>query len=445
MKQFILSVIIILTSFFAMAQREQGSWQDYLSYNNASKIAVSPNKVYCVTEGGLFYYDLEDNSVNKFGDVIQLSDFGVKTIAYSAANQVLVVAYSNSNIDLIYDDGQVFNLSDIKRKTIAGNKVINNISFSGNEAYLACGFGIVVLNLDKREIKDTYYIGDEGSSVAVNDVEADNNSIFAATNQGIYRADKNEPNLANFANWFHVDDIPRPNSKFNHLVFHAGNIIANYAAGEWYQDEMYMLNNNTWEPYNSDIRYAFDMQSSQGFLTIASRDMVFVIDENHSKIGEIKSYVFSNRMVESISPRSAGVSVDGSVWIADNKEVLVRYYSENFEQALPPGPLNNSMFFVGAFNSEIWMSPGGTTGYIEPLFQRYNSNGWTYFSGETHPELNGFHNILSVKVNPRDPNHFFVASWGGGLLEYKNDELVDRYYNLSTSFLPNRMPIHLPA
>ena len=114
--------------------------------------------------------------------------------------------------------------------------MINNISFSGNEAYLACGFGIVILDLVRQEVKDTYYIGDGGSSLEVNDVETDNSSIFAATNEGIYRADKNEPNLANYVNWIHVDDIPHPDGIFNHMVYHAGNIIANHAAGEWYQE-----------------------------------------------------------------------------------------------------------------------------------------------------------------------------------------------------------------
>ncbi|WP_321348028.1 two-component regulator propeller domain-containing protein [uncultured Draconibacterium sp.] len=432
MRKFILSTLILLTFFVSQAQREQGTWQDYLSYNKASKIAVSPDKVFCVTEGGLFYYDLEDNSVNKFGDVIELSDFGVSTIAYNEANQVLVIAYSNSNIDLLYDDGEVVNLSDIKRKTIAGNKVINNISFSGNEAYLACGFGIVILDLDRQEVKDTYYIGDGGSSLNVNDVETDNNSIFAATNEGIFRADKNDPNLANFANWIHVNDIPHADDIFNHLVYHAGNIIANYAAGEWYQDEMYILDNGNWQPYNTSIGYAYDMQSNAGYLAIASRDVVFIIDGNHSRIGDIRSYTFSDRTEEDIAPRSAGISADGSVWIADENEVLVRYSGENFEQTLPPGPINNDMFFVGAFNSEIWMAPGSTVGYIRPIFQRFGSNGWTYFSDETHPELTGFHNILAIEVDPRDPNHFFVASWGGGLLEYQNDEFVERYYNLNS-------------
>ncbi len=430
--RFILSAIFVLLIFVTRAQREQGSWQDYLSYNNASKVAVSAEKIYCVTEGGLFYYDLEDNSVNKFGDGIELSDFGVSTIAYSEDNSVLVIAYSNSNIDLLFDDGEVVNLSDIKRKTIVGNKVINNICFSGNEAYLACGFGIVVLNLDKQEVKDTYYIGDGGASIEVNDVETDNSSIFAATNQGIYQADKDDPNLANYANWIHVETIPHPNGTFNHLVYHAGNVIANYAAGEWYQDEMFILDNGSWESYITSIRFAYDMQSNGTYLTIASRDAVFIIDSNHQKIGEISSYVFGSRTVESIAPRSAGVSSSGSVWIADNDEVLVRYYDESFEQTLPPGPITNDMYFVGAFNAEIWMAPGSRVGYVEPMFQRYGSDGWTYFTNETHSELDGFHNIVAIEVDPNDPDHFFVASWGGGLLEYRNDELVERYNNLNS-------------
>ncbi len=432
MNRFILITVLILLVFTSKAQRQQGSWKDYLSYNNASKIAVASDKVYCVTEGGIFYYNLEDNTVNKLGDAVELSDFGISTIAYSEENQVLVIAYSNTNIDLLFDNGVVVNLSDIKRKTIMGNKIINNICFSGSEALLACGFGIVVLNLDKQEVKDTYYIGDGGSALEINDIETDDNWIFAATSQGIYQAEKNSSDLANYANWNHVDNIPNADNAFSQLVNHAGSIIANYSAGEWSQDQMYILKNGSWEIYNSSIRYAYDMQSNGEYLTVASRNSVFVIDSNHNRIGQISNYVFSNRTSDTANPRSAGISSDGSIWIADINEILVRYYSESFEQALPPGPITNDMFFVGAFNSDIWMTPGSTKGYLKPVFQRYSNDGWTYFSEDTHPELTGFHNILAVEVDPNDPDHFFVASWGGGLLEYRNDELVDRYYNLNS-------------
>ncbi len=46
--------------------------------------------------------------------------------------------------------------------------------------------------------------------------------------------------------------------------------------------------------------------------------------------------------------------------------------------------------------------------------------------------MDGFFNIVQVAVDPSDANHFFVASWGGGLLEFKNDEFVKRYNNFNS-------------
>ena len=164
MQKYILLIIITLLVFRVEAQRALGSWQDYLSFTNATKVAIAENKIYCATEGGLFYYDTQDNSINKFSAQNGLSDFGIKTIAYSGENEVLIVAYKNSNIDLVYESN-VVNLSDIKRKSITGDKTINNITFIGTKAYLSCGFGIVVLNLERQEVEDTYFIGDDGTSV----------------------------------------------------------------------------------------------------------------------------------------------------------------------------------------------------------------------------------------------------------------------------------------
>ena len=60
---FLLLISFILVST-AMAQREQDSWQDYLSYTNAVDVALGENMVFCATDGGLFYVDQEDNSLN---------------------------------------------------------------------------------------------------------------------------------------------------------------------------------------------------------------------------------------------------------------------------------------------------------------------------------------------------------------------------------------------
>ncbi|WP_372950483.1 hypothetical protein [Mariniphaga sp.] len=437
MQKIVLTVVVLFSVFFSFAQREKGSWQDYLSFVNATKIAVAPNKIYCATEGGLMYYDLEDNSINKFSGISQLSDFGIKTIAYSTENNVLVVVYNNCNIDLVYDN-KIQNLSDIKRKQIAG-KNINRISFYENEAYLSCSFGIVVLNLEKQEVKDTYIIGQGGTNLNVNDTESDANYLYAATNTGIFRADKNGTNLLDYNSWSRIENIPRNFNKFNHLVNFGGKIIANYTPEEWYEDKMYILNGDTWQLYLPQIRFAFDMQVNGNLLTIASRDVVFIINEEHTLVKRIDKYLFNDSQVSPITPKSAGVAADGSVWVADTDQSLVKISDENYESINLPGPISNEIFSLTQSKNELWIAPGNKRGFERPRFQRLRNNEWQHFTKEDNPELDGFFNIIKIAVNPSDENHFFAASWGGGLLEYRNETFVQRYTN-HNSILETALP-----
>uniref|UniRef100_UPI003216AADB type IX secretion system anionic LPS delivery protein PorZ n=1 Tax=uncultured Draconibacterium sp. TaxID=1573823 RepID=UPI003216AADB len=425
----LLCIVIVLPVF---AQRKQGTWQDYLSYSNATKLALSSDKIYSATKGGVFYYDLQDNSVNKLSEKVNLSDFGVSTIAYSPEYKVLIIAYTNANIDFVYESGEVVNISDIKRKFVMGDKSLNNITIKGNEAFLSCGFGIVVLNIEKQEVKDTYYIADGGTSLKVNDVDFDAQNIYAATVEGLYKAPKEGVNLLDYNNWTHVENIPHSTDEFNHLVFFEDRIIANYTPHAWYEDELYVLNGDTWEPYLTQIRYAFDIQQNNGYLTVASRSDVFVVDNTHTIIGKIGKYNFENEQVASANPRSTGVSSDGSIWVADYNSVLVRISGESFEKIFPGGPSDNNVFSLYHSRSALWIAPGGTTGFKAPTFQRFNDGQWTYFNKSNHSELSGYHNILAIEVDPNDENHFFVASWGGGLLEYRNNEFIQRYTHLNS-------------
>jgi len=431
MRKYILFLLSFALLFNSKAQQAKGSWQEYLSFSNATKIAIANDKVYCATEGGLLFYDLQDNSINNFSDLNELSDFGIKTIAYSSENNVLVIAYSNSNIDLVYETG-VINLPDIQRKQMTGDKSINNISFVNGEAYLSCGFGIVVLNLQKREVKDTYYIGEGGIPLNVNDVEGYTDFLYAATDKGILRADKDGSNLLDYQNWIRIEDIPHASEKFNHLEIHGNGLIANYTPDQYSQDQMYLLENDSWSRYNPQISYVHDIQSNGTYMVVCSRSKIFVIESNHSIIGSLSYYQLGDKTVESIDPRSAGVSGDGSIWIADYKSSLVKFANDKFESANPGGPLDNEMFSLTANGTDLWIAAGGITDawnntFQAPRFQLFGGGEWTYFSKSLYPELDDFFDVLRIAVNPTDPNHIFVGSWGGGLLEFRNNEFIQRF------------------
>ena len=202
-------------SFFPKSIFFPGGWHRAMEGSSAlrllpqkskSSIPVSTARLHtaCFISTG------KTTAIHRLSKVNGLSDLGVSDISLNTAEKILVVAYSNTNVDLIMKDLSIINIPDIKRKEILGNKTINSIMNYGKFAYLSCGFGIVVLNLEKKEIKDTYFIGPDGSSLNVLAMTYNDTAFFAATETGIYYADINDPNLAYYGNWKKMPGIPCP-------------------------------------------------------------------------------------------------------------------------------------------------------------------------------------------------------------------------------------------
>jgi hypothetical protein len=195
-----LVLVLGLVTYTLSAQLAIGEWKTHLSYNEARQVADGIDRIYCGTRNGLFYYHRTDNTIQIITRVEGLSDQEINTINFSPGQNTLLIGYANANIDII-EGTDIYNIPDIEREQITGNKTIHNILFIDEYAYLSCGFGIVVINLPKKEIKDTYYIGENGGLINVYDMAFDGTWLYAATDNGIYRADINNPNLIDYNNW----------------------------------------------------------------------------------------------------------------------------------------------------------------------------------------------------------------------------------------------------
>ena len=128
-----------------------------------------------------------------------LSETGISVIHYDKPNEKLFIAYSNSNIDIIYRN-DIINIPDLKRDNIAGDKSIYNIYLLPGSYYLSTGLGIVVVDAERYEIKESWMIGAGGNQVKVNGLTADISFFYAATEEGLKRASKTN-NLADYNNW----------------------------------------------------------------------------------------------------------------------------------------------------------------------------------------------------------------------------------------------------
>ena len=111
MKKIIFSLLYFLITSVTSAQMAIGEWQAHLAYNNVTQTAPAGNLIYAVSDGALFSYNTEDQSISLFNKVNLLSDTGISYIKYSSIHNTLIIVYKNSNIDLLINES-IYNIPD---------------------------------------------------------------------------------------------------------------------------------------------------------------------------------------------------------------------------------------------------------------------------------------------------------------------------------------------
>ena len=417
MKSLSIILILLLSSVLSFSQNFIGGWTSYLPYNKAIKLALTSDKVYCATDGGLFYYNKIDNSLNKFSKENGLSDSDISTIAYSESTNILIIAYNNANLDLI-SGNTIFNLSDIKKKPILGDKNIYSIYFLNDRAYLACGFGIVVIDLIKKEIKETYKIGHLGEQIKINTITSDNQYLYAGTDEGLYMADLDSPNLLNFEYWHKDPQFSHSGDIIGSLINKNGSIYLSRLNTSSGQDSIYYNKIGTWEPY--PYFQSEQIQSLNKFddrFIICSKYNVDVFDDS----GNVLKHLYTGR------PACGNYDQSDVFWVADKIVGLIKNPgSWEIINLVPEGPADGIVANMTFRNGKLLAVAGGTTSswnnlYMKAQVYEFENKKWTNWKNDSIRDL------INIIIDPLDNNHYFAASWGYGLLEFKNGELQEIY------------------
>lgn len=131
----------------ASAQKVVGEWNIYPIYNSTIDNIVDGNKqVYFMSGGCLYSFDKETNEMMAYSLGTKLNDASIASIHYNADGGYLLVAYTSANIDLLFDDGRVMNISDIKSANLNIDKAINDVHFADGRIYVATTFGFVTID-----------------------------------------------------------------------------------------------------------------------------------------------------------------------------------------------------------------------------------------------------------------------------------------------------------
>lgn len=410
------------------AQGAIGDWKVYPALHNATKSVVASNKVYVLSDGGLYSYSPDDGEVQTYEKNNPLSDNSIAYIDYCAAQKALLIVYSNANIDLLYNDGTVYNVTDFKNKTTLADKTINFVKVEGTSAYMATNFGVVVFNIAKREFTNTYTL-----DLTVRCCTQYENYIIANTSSGIYAGNLSD-NLLDAANW----------KKISPYVFHDLATFDSKLIVLGKYDGVYSLNPDT---------------KKLTTLLKGKYNYIYTVDSKMVAANSAEMVIFDNATTYSkytLNGLCNYIAVGGNnYWSCEGTGGLVGYKIENSSlvqkvaSVIPNSPRRNYCDYI-TFTGDRMLVAGGTLNYFDQTFYDgtlmvYENGKWSEFEEDSIAIETGedYKNITGVAQDPLDSRHHFACSFGHGLYEFKDYKFV-KHYTYNNSILETVNPDYKP-
>lgn len=432
------STLIILLCFCAdsmIAQVRIDDWESHLPYQSFKRIAQSADKIIYATNWSILLIDKEDFSSEELSKVEGISDIGISEIAYDENSEQLIIAYGNSNIDIV-SGNDVINLPNIKSNlSITGNKEINNIHISnGGYVYFATSFGLVQLNTSTYDFGFTVFTG-----LAVSDVESIDDQLYIATEDGIYTFDlSSDLNPGDFSLW--------------ELLANEEGLPSVYAcdALQTYNGDLYaVIDNALWKGNDRRFQSIYE-------LDIPNFNIQTLRSTGKHLILGLKDNAFSSKALffdeEGDYTEGLGGCTDrvqdileddqGRVWYADEFNE-VRYSNSKDEQCQRlrfDSPFSHKASHMDVKEGTLYVASGGVTENFGTLADRegvyiLQNNSWNNVNESSYPPFkeNELINFFQVAHHPSQSKYYLATYWGGVAEINKEDNSMILYNKENSS------------
>lgn len=416
-------------------------WQYHLSYHNATQTLSVGNVTYALFNGNLLSYNAEDESVTTYDKLTSgLSDKDITHMGYSAPQKCLVLLYENRNIDLLYEDGMVVNLPQMKN--FAEYDIApQNLTVHQGWATVSTAEGVVLIDLERQEIRAYYRIGQNVSAAIVLD-----GTLFAALDDRVISGSITG-NLYDISQWQTYQSgmtatqfVGLDNSAYAMVPFVQG--VTNGYSGLCHiaaPDEAgtRRLTRVTDAVYETGTVNA-------GRVTFAGS--AYLMDFDAAQPTQSLFFIPTEK-----KPASVSRTADGTYYFALADEGL-RACTVNAEQTAVAetgevvgnfGPRQDLAYSLRLSDGTLYVS-GGEPSYLDRrttgFFGRYRNGTWDDMDQAAAEAAvlaavgmqDRYVNMQAAAVDPLDAAHVFSTSYGVGLFEYQ-DGKFQTLYNLSNS------------
>ncbi|WP_296384131.1 ABC transporter substrate-binding protein [Winogradskyella sp.] len=432
---------LILFSFilwfqFNFSQEFSNLWEGHFSYLEVNDVCVGQDKIYGAAQNVVFEYDTLTNEINTITTVDGLSGQEITTIYYSGVYQILLIGYQTGLIEVYSDSDQsVLSVVDIieKQNITPDNKRINHFYENEGLVYISTDYGISVYDLERLEFGDTYFLGNGGSQITVKQVSVYNNEIYAAclNNNGIKKADLNNPNLIDFQQWqtliggnyYTMDTL-------NNKVY---SVRSNRVLYEIDQSAITTLLTFNLLPVNSEV--------TESNLLFTTTNTIYIYDENIQLVNSFQPTETFDTSFTSVT------QLDDFIYIGTKDYGVLKVQINGdgeYSEIRPNGPLENDIFRLDATTGTVWATYGQYTEALNPY--PLTAKGISYLYDDVwenipFDSLLGTRELNEITPNIFNPNQVFISSFFHGLLEFNDFEpsilLNQTNSGLESLVLPN--------
>ncbi len=391
-----------------------GQWRDHLNFADTRQI-IQGDQLYIATPTHVFAIDSEQE-ISSYSKSAGLNDIGVAAIGWDGTTSQLIIAYTNSNLDVVNTKGISKNIGDIQRSNFPGNKNIRSIYCENGLAYLSTGLGIIVVNLSKYEIKDTWIIGRGGIQTGINGFTRLNDQFYAATEEGLLQIATASNNPSNFSNWQLLSGSNGLSSGAIHQVFAVNNRLV-----VWKNDSLLIQTSTGWQLLYRDGNWPITgISNSNNRLLIGQRNnngsaRVIQLTTN----GQIEKTITASGVIS--MPRS--FLLEGTtIWVADQFGG-VSAHGTSVQRFIPNGPPGIASGAITGNAQQMVIAAGSIN---ETWNYQFNRNGVYFFNSEwssksffNTPILDSVLDFITVAIDPTDQS-VWAGSYGGGLVHFRN-------------------------
>ncbi len=384
-------------------------WTLHFSYCNPQEIEATPQRIFASANGSLFSIDRTDGTIDYWNKSNGLNGNAVVRIAYDAASERMVITYEDGRIDLMDKDGNVVQMPDLYMKAGSVDMNINCITPGSKYTYIGTSFGILALNTRKAEVAETYYIGSEAASIEIQHLIELEDTLYAFSYDKMYKASLRD-NLADYTFWssetLPCEQVTQATQWNEHIYTLQNNKLYRRETAGWV---LVRPENILW------------MRSNDHQLIVYTEDGLFRLTEDGQLSGLSNLYRMNNAIYS-----------NGEYWIAETNYGLIRLGTNGDDYFHTEGPNSNFGYCMYAAHGQIYSAIGGR--WAEQ-FQRYGriniyeDGSWRSIDeGQIGAKVGKpAVDIVSLAVDPNDAGHFFAATYGTGVYEFKNYEAVARY------------------